>query len=92
MKAVMEVMDQRHLIELQVLRERIKSIRKSVLDMTASTSAGLHVGASLSCVDVIATLYFMKMRHSPYRPDWVDRDRFILSKGHAAPALYAVLA
>ncbi len=92
MKAVLEVMDQRHLIELQVLRERIKSIRKSVLDMTASTSAGLHVGASLSCVDVIATLYFMKMRHSPYRPDWADRDRFILSKGHAAPALYAVLA
>ncbi len=92
MKAMLEVMDQRHLIELQVLKDRIKSIRKSILDMTASTPAGIHVGASLSSIEVIATLYFMKMRHSPYRPGWEDRDRFILSKGHAAPALYAVLA
>lgn len=92
MRAILDVMDQRHLMEIQLLRQRIKVIRKSVLDMTANTSAGVHVGASLSCVDMIATLYFMKMRHSPYRPDWVDRDRFILSKGHAAPALFAVLA
>jgi transketolase len=75
-----------------MLKEKIKKIRKSVLEMTASTLPGIHVGASLSCIDIIATLYFMKMRHSPYRPDWSDRDRFILSKGHAAPALYAVLA
>jgi transketolase len=85
-------MDQRHMDEIQLLKERIKSIRRSVLDMTASTAGGIHVGSSLSCVDLIATLYFMKMRHSPHRPDWSERDRFILSKGHAAPALYAVLA
>lgn len=92
MRALQEEMDQRYLVEIQMLKEKIKKIRKSILEMTASTSPGIHVGASLSCIDIIATLYFMKMRHSPYRPDWSDRDRFILSKGHAAPALYAVLA
>lgn len=92
MRALQEEMDQRYLVEIQMLKEKIKKIRKSVLEMTASTLPGIHVGASLSCIDIIATLYFMKMRHSPYRPDWSDRDRFILSKGHAAPALYAVLA
>ncbi|MDD1775784.1 MAG: transketolase [Candidatus Methanomethylicus sp.] len=92
MNAVLEIIDQRHMDEIQLLKERIKSIRRSVLDMTANTEGGIHVGSSLSCVDMIATLYFMKMRHSPHRPDWSERDRFILSKGHAAPALYAVLA
>jgi transketolase len=92
MRALQEEMDQRYLVEIQMLKEKIKKIRKSILEMTASTLPGIHVGASLSCIDIIATLYFMKMRHSPYRPDWSDRDRFILSKGHAAPALYAVLA
>jgi len=92
MRALQEEMDQRYLVEIQMLKEKIKKIRKSVLEMTASTLPGIHVGASLSCIDIIATLYFMKMRHSPYRPDWSDRDRFILSKGHAASALYAVLA
>jgi transketolase len=92
MRALQEEMDQRYLVEIQMLKEKIKKIRKSVLEMTASTLPGIHVGASLSCIDIIATLYFMKMRHCPYRPDWSDRDRFILSKGHAAPALYAVLA
>ena len=92
MRALQEEMDQRYLVEIQMLKEKIKKIRKSILEMTANTLPGIHVGASLSCIDIIATLYFMKMRHSPYRPDWSDRDRFILSKGHAAPALYAVLA
>jgi transketolase len=92
MKAMLEFVDQRHFSEIQMLKEKIKSVRKSILDMTASTSGGIHVGSSLSCVDLIATLYFIKMRHSPHRPGWSERDRFILSKGHAAPALYAVLA
>lgn len=51
-----------------------------------------HPGGSLSCVDIITALYFHHMRHNPLEPDWVDRDRFILSKGHAAPTLYATLA
>jgi transketolase len=69
----------------------IKDLRKTVLRMIAEAGSG-HLGASLSAIDIIAVLYFLKMRHDPNNPYWVDRDRFILSKGHAAPALYAVLA
>lgn len=92
MRAALEVADKQYMTEVHMLKSKIKSIRKSVLEMCATAESGLHIGASLSCVDIIATLYFMKMRHSPYRPDWRERDRFVLSKGHAAPALYAVLA
>jgi transketolase len=92
LKAMLEARDSQYMTEVNMLKAKIKSIRKSILEMTAYAEPGLHIGASLSCVDIIATLYFLKMRHSPYRPDWPDRDRFVLSKGHAAPALYAVLA
>lgn len=92
MRSVMDARDHQYISESHMLKVKIKAIRKSILDMTAYAEPGLHIGASLSCVDIIATLYFLKMRHSPFRPDWVDRDRFVLSKGHAAPALYAVLA
>jgi len=51
-----------------------------------------HPGGSLSAVDVVTALYFKVMRHNPKDPKWKDRDRFILSKGHAAPLLYSVLA
>ncbi len=51
-----------------------------------------HPGGSLSAVDVVTALYFNVMRHNPENPKWEDRDRFILSKGHAAPLLYSVLA
>ncbi|OFW58751.1 MAG: transketolase [Candidatus Solincola sediminis] len=51
-----------------------------------------HPGGSLSCVEALVCLYFYKMNHNPKAPDWPLRDRFVLSKGHAAPALYAVLA
>lgn len=51
-----------------------------------------HPGGSLSATEVLIALYFHKMRHDPKKPKWPDRDRFILSKGHAAPLLYAVLA
>jgi hypothetical protein len=69
----------------------IKELRKRVLRMIAEAGSG-HLGASLSAIDILAILYFMKMRHDPSNPDWSERDRFVLSKGHAAPALYAVLA
>lgn len=58
--------------------------------MLAEAGSG-HLGASLSAIDILSILYFLKMRHDPKNPDWKDRDRFVLSKGHAAPALYAVL-
>ena len=51
-----------------------------------------HPGGSLSCADALAALYFNEMRIDPANPNWPDRDRFVLSKGHCAPALYAILA
>ncbi|MDI9643839.1 MAG: transketolase [Candidatus Verstraetearchaeota archaeon] len=90
MSSAVELADLRHATDVQKLKERIREIRRSILEMTSIR--GLHLGSSLSCLEIIATLYFLKMRHSPHRPRWKDRDRFILSKGHAAPALYAVLA
>jgi len=59
--------------------------------MTAAANAS-HIGGCLSSADVLAVLYGTALRHDPQRPDWPDRDRFILSKGHACAALYAVLA
>ncbi len=57
------------------------------------TAAGSgHPGGSLSAVDVIATLFEYVLQHNPKQPDWPERDRFVLSKGHGVPALYAVLA
>lgn len=55
-------------------------------------AASGHPGGSLSCADALTTLYFNEMNVDPERPNWEDRDRFVLSKGHCAPALYAVLA
>jgi transketolase len=65
-------------------------LRIDILQMIFTAQSG-HPGSSLSCVDIIAALWFARMDHTPLDSDWVDRDRFILSKGHAAPALYAVL-
>ncbi len=76
---------------LRALGSVIKDLRVRVLRMVAEAGSG-HLGASLSATEILATLYFMKMRHDPGNPGWGERDRFILSKGHAAPALYAVLA
>ncbi|MGD2142447.1 MAG: transketolase [Candidatus Bathyarchaeota archaeon] len=69
----------------------LKDLRKRVLRTVAEARSG-HLGASLSVIDILAVLYFLKMKHDPSNPKWPDRDRLILSKGHAAPALYAVLA
>lgn len=68
-----------------------RTIRRHIITMIARASSG-HPGGSLSAVDILTVLYFRVMRHRPFEPDWPDRDRFILSKGHAAPALYATLA
>jgi transketolase len=59
--------------------------------MTTTASSG-HPGGSLSSTDIITALYFHKLRHDPKNPQWPDRDRFVLSKGHGCPALYAALA
>ena len=62
-----------------------------IVKMITSAGSG-HPGGSLSAADILAALYFEIMRIDPENPDWDNRDRFVLSKGHAAPALYAVLA
>ena len=73
------------------LEEQAKIIRKHVVNMIYQAGSG-HVGGSLSCVEILAVLYFHFMRHDPLNSKWEDRDRFILSKGHSAPTLYATLA
>src|SRR5258706_6186010 len=68
-----------------------KSMRREVIEMIPAAKSG-HPGGSLSAVEIIVTLYFDVMRHDPANPKWKDRDRFILSKGHCCPILYAVMA
>ncbi|MCD6299009.1 MAG: transketolase, partial [Thermoplasmata archaeon] len=66
-------------------------IRKYVVDSVYMAGSG-HPGGSLSIADILSCLYFHEMRHDPKNPKWPGRDRLVLSKGHAAPALYAALA
>jgi len=73
------------------LKRMANTIRKDIIRMTGAAGSG-HPTSSLSTVELLSTLFFQVLRHDPKRPDWPDRDRFILSKGHAAPALYAFLA
>lgn len=75
----------------QELRAIATQIRRRIVEMIGAAKSG-HPGGSLSAVEILVQLYFNVMRHDPAKPDWPDRDRFILSKGHAAPVLYAVLA
>lgn len=73
------------------LRERARRLRCHVVRMLAAAGSG-HPGGSLSAADVVACLFFAVMRHRADDPSWPDRDRFVLSKGHACPILYAALA
>ncbi len=66
-------------------------IREWVIKMTYSASSG-HPGGSLSAAEILSVLYFHELRIDPKNPEWEDRDRFILSKGHSSPAFYAALA
>jgi len=68
-----------------------KRLRRHIITMIGRAGSG-HPGGSLSAVEIVTALYFRVLRHKPRDPGWSDRDRFILSKGHAAPLLYAVLA
>ena len=73
------------------LAEKACRIRMGVIEGTFHAKSG-HPGGSLSIADVLAYLYFRELRLDPKNPKWDDRDRFVLSKGHCAPALYAALA
>ena len=68
-----------------------KQVRRDIINMTANAGSG-HPGGSLSAADLMTCLFFNHMHVDPKRPDDPDRDRFVLSKGHAAPCYYAVLA
>jgi len=73
------------------LEEKARRLRVAIVKTLHKSQSG-HTGGSLSAIDMICALYFHKMRHNPEEPAWDGRDRFVLSKGHAAPALYVTLA
>ncbi len=68
-----------------------REIRKGIIESVYNAKSG-HPGGSLSCADILTVLYFYQMNINPENPDAKERDRFVLSKGHAAPALYSTLA
>ena len=78
-------------LSLEELAATAKKLRRHVITMIGKAGSG-HPGGSLSAADIITSLYFKVLRHDPANPRWAERDRFILSKGHAAPILYAALA
>jgi len=84
----LEVYDGEFIRELEGIARKV---RKHTVRMIYEAGSG-HPGGSLSGTDVMVALYFHVMRHDPKKPDWPERDRFVLSKGHAAPALYSILA
>ena len=75
----------------QELQEQARKIRRHIVRMIGAAKSG-HPGGSLSAVEILVTLFWDVLEHDPAHPDWKDRDRFILSKGHAAPVLYSALA
>jgi transketolase len=76
---------------LAYLSGMAKNLRTEILTMLTCAGSG-HTGGSLSAADIVTVLYFHTMRHDHGNPKWRERDRFVLSKGHAAPVLYAALA
>jgi transketolase len=73
------------------LKTQLPQLRADIIRMIEAAGSG-HPGGSLSVIDILAALYSGHLRHDPKNPNWADRDRLILSKGHACPALYAVMA
>jgi transketolase len=77
--------------DLAKLQHTARELRCDIIRMLAKSGSG-HPGGSLSAIDMITYLYWHQMRIDPANPQWEDRDRFVLSKGHCAPALYVALA
>ena len=78
-------------LSLEEMAATAKKLRRHVITMIGKAGSG-HPGGSLSAAEIVTALYFKVLRHDPANPRWAERDRFILSKGHAAPILYATLA
>jgi len=77
--------------KLESLKKKVLEIRREIVTMVHRANSG-HVGGSLGAADIVVALYYHIMKHQPKNPGWQDRDRFILSKGHCTPVIYAVLA
>lgn len=78
-------------VDIQHLTQTARQMRRNIVEMIVAAGSG-HPGGSLSIADIMTVLYFHAMRIDPAYPGWPERDRLVLSKGHAAPALYAALA
>ena len=78
-------------MSVEELKQMAATIRCDIIEMICTAAAG-NPGGSLSSADIVTALYFRMMRIDPQNPQWPDRDRFILSKGHACPVWYAALA
>lgn len=78
-------------VSLSVLEDRAKFIRKETVRLSRIAGAG-HYSSTFSCAELLAVLYYSQMKIEPAQPEWPDRDRFVMSKGHAAIGLYPVLA
>ena len=77
--------------DIKDLKKSAVNIRRDILKMLHAAGSG-HTGGSLSMVEILLSLYCYKLKHDPKNPKWLDRDIFVLSKGHGCPTLYAVLA
>ena len=77
--------------DIKALEEKALDYRKQILEATHLAGSG-HPGGSLSAVEILLSLYDYKMNHDPKKPDWEDRDRLIVSKGHITPGVYVTLA
>ncbi len=77
--------------QLSSLKKKCNEIRKEIIKMVFTAQSG-HIGGSLGATELLVSLYYHIMKHDPKNPAWSERDRFVLSKGHCTPVLYAVLA
>ncbi|MBU0502687.1 MAG: transketolase [bacterium] len=77
--------------KIKELEQIAGKLRQHIIKMTCAAASG-HPGGSLSSADIVAVLYFYILKKNPKDPGWAERDRFVMSKGHAAPVLYAALA
>ena len=84
-------MAQTSTVSTQELQQIARRVRRHIVEMTAAANSG-HPGGSLSAVEILVSLYFRIMRHDPPNPLWPDRDRIIVSKGHATPLVYGTMA
>jgi Transketolase, N-terminal subunit len=76
---------------VEELQSICREVRRDIIKMITAAKSG-HPGGSLSAVEILVTLYYDVLKHDPANPKWPDRDRFLLSKGHACPVLYSVMA